>query len=193
MELSQLFKLSVGDNLVYDKDGKFAEFEIVDLDPTDDERPVKVKLLNANVPVLDSLYEDLDNNFKVGFSFWIYTNKAVAMEECNVSRRQADQIIGDKILAVVCFLKPAGSSATATIVTTVINSTDGEVADINAVRERTKIVAGNIDQKISEINRKIWEAADSGKNTVDVLGVSKVVLEIFEKSGYTVNDNVLSW
>lgn len=190
MKLSQLFKLSVGDKLVYDKDGKFAEFEIVDLDPSDDERPVKVKLLNANALVLDSLYEDLDNNFKVGFSFWIYTNKAVAMEECNVSRRQADQIIEGKILAVVGFLKPAESSATATII---INSTDGEVADINAVRERTKIVAGNIDQKISEINRKIWEAADSGKNTVDVLDVSKVVLEVFEKSGYTVNNNVLSW
>ena len=185
MNLNQLKSLKVGDTLVYRKDGKEAVFDINEIDVSDKNSPVRLKLKSANTVVFDSVYDDIDNRMYLGTSTWIYTNKTIAMDSCDVSRREAEKIIGENILVTLKDLELASR---------LTESADNfKVAKIEDVRKHSKLSGERLGKEVEQINRQIWIAADAGKQSIDASEFSKQALEIFTNSGYRLQDQQLCW
>ena len=93
MKLSDLYRLEIGTRVRLK--GTNATFAVRKVDYTDDERPVFLRLIDSDKPVLTKLYVGGEHTIiyqsKNGEEAWIFNNKTLMREDVGYSRSEFEK------------------------------------------------------------------------------------------------------
>lgn len=212
MKLTDLYRLEIGTRVRLK--GTNATFAVRKVDYTDDERPVFLRLINSDKPVLTKLYVGGEHTIiypsKNGEEAWIFNNKTLIREDVGYSRSEFEKACEGYHVATLRDLEVVKVYETMDDLDKHIDPRDllpyspseetytaneFDPFDISKARELAE-EHENDRETIALINHAIELEAKRGLRTVlfeELPTISEAVKEKYRLAGYTVTKHSIEW
>lgn len=201
MKLTDLYRLEIGTRVRLK--GTNATFAVRKVDYTDNERPVFLRLINSDKPVLVKLYVGGEHTIiypsKNGEEAWIFNNKTLMREDVGYSRSEFEKACEGYHVANVRDLEVVK-------VTKTMDDLDKPKAQEVQTAQTTveplpvakacELSNANDPAMIELINHAIEYEANLGLRVVkfsELPPVPEVIKEKYRLVGYTVTEHTIEW
>lgn len=210
MRLTDLYNLEIGTRVRLK--GTNATFAVRKVDYTDDERPVFLRLINSNKPVLTKLYVGGEHTIiypsKNGEEAWIFNNKTLMREDVGYSRSEFEKACEGYHVANVRDLEVVKVSETMDDLDKHIDPRDlihrGQPDDQTSqkqveplpVTKACELSYANDPAMIELINHAIEYEANLGLRVVkfsELPPVPEAIKEKYRLVGYNVTKHTIEW
>ena len=210
MRLTDLYRLEIGTRVRLK--GTNATFSVRKVDYTDDERPVFLRLINSDKPVLTKLYAGGEHTIiypsKNGEEAWIFNNKTLMREDVGYSRSEFEKACEGYHVANVRDLEVVKVSKTMDDLDKHIDPRDliyrGQPDDQTAqkqveplpVTKACELSNANDPAMIELINHAIEYEANLGLRVVmfsELPPIPEAIKEKYRLVGYTVTEHAIEW
>ena len=201
MRLTDLYRLEIGTRVRLK--GTNATFAVRKVDYTDDERPVFLRLINSDKPVLTKLYAGGEHTIiypsKNGEEAWIFNNKTLMREDVGYSRSEFEKACEGYHVANVRDLEVVKVSETMDDLDKP-KAQDDQTAQKQVeplpVTKACELSNANDPAMIVLINHAIEYEANLGLRVVkfsELPPVPEAIKEKYRLVGYTVTEHTIEW
>lgn len=201
MKLTDLYRLEIGTRVRLK--GTNATFAVRKVDYTDNERPVFLRLINSDKPVLTKLYVGGEHTIiypsKNGEEAWIFNNKTLMREDVGYSRSEFEKACEGYHVATVRDLEVVKVTKTMDDLDKP-NAQDDQTAQKQVeplpVTKACELANANDPAMIELINHAIEYEANLGLRVVkfsELPPVPEAIKEKYRLVGYTVTEHTIEW
>lgn len=201
MKLTDLYRLEIGTRVRLK--GTNATFAVRKVDYTDDERPVFLRLINSDKPVLTKLYVGGEHTIiypsKNGEEAWIFNNKTLMREDVGYSRSEFEKACEGYHVATLRDLEVVKVSETMDDLdipkAQEVQTAQKQVEPL-PVAKACELSNANDPAMIELINHAIEYEANLGLRVVkfsELPPVPEVIKEKYRLVGYTVTEHTIEW
>lgn len=201
MKLTDLYRLEIGTRVRLK--GTNATFAVRKVDYTDDERPVFLRLINSDKPVLTKLYVGGEHTIiypsKNGEEAWIFNNKTLMREDVGYSRSEFEKACEGYHVANVRDLEVVKVSKTMDDLdkpkAQEVQTAQKQVEPL-PVAKACELSNANDPAMIELINHAIEYEANLGLRVVkfsELPPVPEAIKEKYRLVGYTVTEHTIEW
>lgn len=201
MKLTDLYRLEIGTRVRLK--GTNATFAVRKVDYTDDERPVFLRLINSDKPVLTKLYVGGEHTIiypsKNGEEAWIFNNKTLMREDVGYSRSEFEKAGEGYHVATLRDLEVVKVSETMDDLdkpkAQEVQTAQKQVEPL-PVTKACELANANDPAMIELINHAIEYEANLGLRVVkfsELPPVPEAIKEKYRLVGYTVTEHTIEW
>lgn len=201
MRLTDLYRLEIGTRVRLK--GTNATFAVRKVDYTDNERPVFLRLINSDKPVLTKLYVGGEHTIiypsKNGEEAWIFNNKTLMREDVGYSRSEFEKACECYHVANVRDLEVVKVSKTMDDLdkpkAQEVQTAQKQVEPL-PVSKACELSNANDPAMIELINHAIEYEANLGLRVVkfsELPPVPEAIKEKYRLVGYTVTEHTIEW
>lgn len=201
MKLTDLYRLEIGTRVRLK--GTNATFAVRKVDYTDDERPVFLRLINSDKPVLTKLYVGGEHTIiypsKNGEEAWIFNNKTLMREDVGYSRSEFEKACEGYHVANVRDLEVVKVSETMDDLdkpkAQEVQTAQKQVEPL-PVAKACELSNANDPAMIELINHAIEYEANLGLRVVkfcELPPVPEAIKEKYRLVGYNVTKHTIEW
>ena len=201
MKLTDLYRLEIGTRVRLK--GTNATFAVREVDYTDDERPVFLRLINSDKPVLTKLYVGGEHTIiypsKNGEEAWIFNNKTLMREDVGYSRSEFEKACEGYHVATLRDLEVVKVSETMDDLdkpkAQEVQTAQKQVEPL-PVAKACELSNANDPAMIELINHAIEYEANLGLRVVkfsELPPVPEAIKEKYRLVGYTVTEHTIEW
>ena len=201
MKLTDLYRLEIGTRVRLK--GTNATFAVRKVDYTDDERPVFLRLINSDKPVLTKLYVGGEHTIiypsKNGEEAWIFNNKTLMREDVGYSRSEFEKACEGYHVATLRDLEVVKVSETMDDLdkpkAQEVQTAQKQVEPF-PVAKACELSNANDPAMIELINHAIEYEANLGLRVVkfsELPPISEAIREKYRLVGYTVTEHTIEW
>ena len=201
MKLTDLYRLEIGTRVRLK--GTNATFAVRKVDYTDDERPVFLRLINSDKPVLTKLYVGGEHTIiypsKNGEEAWIFNNNTLMREDVGYSRSEFEKACEGYHVANVRDLEVVKVSKTMDDLdkpkAQEVQTAQKQVEPL-PVAKACELSNANDPAMIELINHAIEYEANLGLSVVkfsELPPVPEAIKEKYRLVGYTVTEHTIEW
>lgn len=201
MKLTDLYRLEIGTRVRLK--GTNATFAVRKVDYTDDERPVFLRLINSDKPVLTKLYVGGEHTIiypsKNGEEAWIFNNKTLMREDVGYSRSEFEKTCEGYHVANLRDLEVVKVSETMDDLdkpkAQEVQTAQKQVEPL-PVTKACELSNANDPAMIELINHAIEYEANLGLRVVkfsELPPISEAIREKYRLVGYTVTEHTIEW
>lgn len=201
MKLTDLYRLEIGTRVRLK--GTNATFAVRKVDYTDDERPVFLRLINSDKPVLTKLYVGGEHTIiypsKNGEEAWIFNNKTLMREDVGYSRSEFEKAGEGYHVATLRDLEVVKVSETMDDLdkpkAQEVQTAQKQVEPL-PVAKACELSNANDPAMIELINHAIEYEANLGLRVVkfsELPPISEAIREKYRLVGYTVTEHTIEW
>lgn len=201
MRLTDLYRLEIGTRVRLK--GTNATFAVRKVDYTDDERPVFLRLINSDKPVLTKLYAGGEHTIiypsKNGEEARIFNNKTLMREDVGYSRSEFEKVCEGYHVANVRDLEVVKVSETMDDLdkpkAQEVQTAQKQVEPLPVVKA-CELSNANDPAMIELINHAIEYEANLGLRVVkfsELPPVPEAIKEKYRLVGYTVTEHTIEW
>lgn len=201
MKLTDLYRLEIGTRVRLK--GTNATFAVRKVDYTDDERPVFLRLINSDKPVLTKLYVGGEHTIiypsKNGEEAWIFNNKTLMREDVGYSRSEFEKACEGYHVATLRDLEVVKVSETMDDLdkpkAQEVQTAQKQVEPL-PVAKACELSNANDPAMIELINHAIEYEANLGLRVVkfsELPPVPEAIKEKYRLVGYTVTEHTIEW
>lgn len=201
MKLTDLYRLEIGTRVRLK--GTNATFAVRKVDYTDNERPVFLRLINSDKPVLTKLYVGGEHTIiypsKNGEEAWIFNNKTLMREDVGYSRSEFEKACEGYHVANVRDLEVVKVSETMDDLdkpkAQEVQTAQKQVEPL-PVAKACELSNANDPAMIELINHAIEYEANLGLRVVkfsELPPVPEAIKEKYRLVGYTVTEHTIEW
>lgn len=201
MKLTDLYRLEIGTRVRLK--GTNATFAVRKVDYTDDERPVFLRLINSDKPVLTKLYVGGEHTIiypsKNGEEAWIFNNKTLMREDVGYSRSEFEKACEGYHVANVRDLEVIKVSETMDDLDkpkVQDDQTAQKQVEPLPVAKACELSNANDPAMIELINHAIEYEANLGLRVVkfsELPPIPEAIKEKYRLVGYTVTEHTIEW
>lgn len=201
MRLADLYRLEIGTRVRLK--GTNATFAVRKVDYTDDERPVFLRLINSDKPVLTKLYVGGEHTIiypsKNGEEAWIFNNKTLMREDVGYSRSEFEKACEGYHVANVRDLEVIKVTKTMDDLdkpkAQEVQTAQKQVEPL-PVAKACELSNANDPAMIELINHAIEYEANLGLRVVkfcELPPVPEAIKEKYRLVGYNVTEHTIEW
>lgn len=201
MKLTDLYRLEIGTRVRLK--GTNATFAVRKVDYTDNERPVFLRLINSDKPVLAKLYVGGEHTIiypsKNGEEAWIFNNKTLMREDVGYSRSEFEKACEGYHVATLRDLEVVKVSETMDDLdkpkAQEVQTAQKQVEPL-PVTKACELANANDPAMIELINHAIEYEANLGLRVVkfsELPPVPEAIKEKYRLVGYTVTEHTIEW
>lgn len=199
MDLKTLRQLDIGTKLQLK--GTNVIFELLKIDYDDDERPLRVMVIETDRPILVRLDAmSSEDNVVIyrhgsGNTGWPFIDKKIIREDAGLDESGFERRINGYYVVTLSDLEVYEDKQEVGHVES-IEVSESTVPALPLPASEAKAMVKEFEENnevINIINEEIANKAQQGQRSLQVYNVSESILEMYTQAGYTVENSIINW
>lgn len=199
MDLKTLRQLDIGTKLQLK--GTNVIFELLKIDYHDDERPLRVMVLETDRPILvrlDAAHREDDvviYRHGLGNTGWPFNDKKTIREDAGLDESEFKRRITGYYVVTLSDLEVYENKLEVGHTETIeVSESTVPVLPLPASEAKAMVKEfEEYNEVINIINKEIANKAQHGQRSLQVYNVSESILEMYTQAGYTIENNIINW